>query len=86
MGIKVVRESCLLIALHVSVEEFVNNSVFDIWVQLTGINIIGSWLKVLIALHQQGVRACKKQVVWERHLRGHTNPTMKICIKNDVIK
>jgi hypothetical protein len=55
-------------ALHVSVEEFVNSSVFDIWVQFIGINIIRSWLKVLVALHQQGVRECKKQLIWERHL------------------
>ncbi len=86
MGIMVAKKSCLMTALHVSVEEFVNSSVFDIWVQFTGINIIGSWLKVLVALHQQGVRECKKQLIWERHLCGHTNPTMKICIKNDGIK
>ncbi len=84
MGIiMVVKKSWLMTALHVSVEEFVNSSVFDIWVQFTGINIIGSWLKVLVALHQQGVRECKKHLIWERHLCGHTNPTMKICIRND---
>jgi hypothetical protein len=34
MGIKVVKKNCLMIVLHVSVEEFVNSSVFDIWYNL----------------------------------------------------
>ncbi len=83
IGIMVVKKNCSMTVLHVSVEEFINSSVLDIWVQFTGFNIIRSWLKVLLPLHQEWVRECKKEVIWERHLCGHTNPTMKICIRND---
>jgi hypothetical protein len=74
---------CSMTALQISVEVFINSCVLDIWVQFTGFNIIGSWLKVLVPLHQDGIRDCKTDVIWERYLYSHTNPKMKICIKND---